>query len=313
MENNQKQDPSRDAALIALVHAHDQFATRNDRVGPEPTNEWDSKASGGAETFPSSLGGNPAMSSPGSTRDSLSMWGLLGLGVLVPAGAIFLAWHLLYRPTEMTAVPPSTSSLPKQSAAKTASPKNATEADGVLPQKSSQPGQQMSGNVPSVSSSRPDLAQPAATATHQPSDKEQEIDRLKAYQAQMLSDNTELDKRLRETQELARRNADLIKGLESAQSQINEANANLAAQLRSSQDQVANLAAQLDASQALVARMATQLKSNQDQIARLVEQRQRLKPSVSAAPPTGVPPKPAPKPPLQQPKPQTQNPATLTR
>ena len=214
MENNQKQNSSRDAALIALAHARDQFANRNDRVGPEPTNERDLKVSGGAETIPSSLGGNPATPSPGSARDSLSMWGLLGLGVLVPAGAIFLAWHLLYRPVEVTAVPPSTSSLPKQLAAKTASPKSATEADGMSPLKSSQPGQHMAENVPSVSSSRPDLAQPVATATHQLSDTEQEIDRLKADQAQMLSDNTELDKRLRETQELARRNADLIKGLE---------------------------------------------------------------------------------------------------
>jgi hypothetical protein len=311
MENNQKQDSSRDAALIALAHAHDQFANRNDRVGPEPTNERDSKASGGAET---SLGGNPATSSPGSARDSLSMWGLLGLGVLVPAGAIFLAWHLLYRPAEVTAVPPSTSSLPKQSVTKTTSPKNVTEAGGVPPQKSSQPGQQTAGNVPSASLSRPDQPEPAAIATHQLSDTEQEIDRLKADQAQMLSDKTELDKRLRETQELARRNADLIKGLESAQSQVIDANASLAAQLRSSQDQVANLTTQLDAIQALVAKIATQLKSNQDQIARLVEAKQRAKPAVSAALPMGVPPKPAPKPPLQQPKPQTQNPAaTLTR
>src|SRR5262249_22625686 len=160
------------------------------------------------------------------------------------------------------------------------------EADGVSPQTSSQPGQQTTENVPSASSSRPDLAQPMGVATHQLSETEQEIDRLKAYQAQMLSDNTELDKRLRETQELARRNADQIKGLEAAQSQVTDANASLAAQLKSSQDQVANLAAQLDASQALIAKMAMQLKSNQDQISRLVEQKQRLKPAVSAALPT---------------------------
>jgi chromosome segregation ATPase len=125
----------------------------------------------------------------------------------------------------------------------------------------------------------------------------------------MLLDNAELDKHLTATQELARRNADLIRDLESAQSQMTQANVSLAAQLRASQEQVTNLAAQLDTSQVQMANMAAQLKANQDQIARLVEHKQRSKPVVSAALPTSAPPKPSSKPPLQQLKPQRQNPA----
>lgn len=306
--SDQNQGLSRDAALIALAHARDQIAIRADRLWVEPASERGAKIPGDVKNSPSISVANPGTSSQGSLRGRSSMWGLLGLGALVPVGAIFLAWHLSYRTVDV--VSSSTSSLSKKMAPKVASfGTGAAEADGVPPRTSSQLGQHTVAEVPSVSSSRPDLAQSVATMAPQLAESEKEIDRLKANQAQMLLDNAELEKHLTATQELARRNADLIRDLESAQSQMTQANVSLAAQLRASQEQVTNLAAQLDTSQVQMANMAAQLKANQDQIARLVEHKQRSKPVVSAALPTSAPPKPSSKPPLQQLKPQRQNPA----
>jgi chromosome segregation ATPase len=148
--------------------------------------------------------------------------------------------------------------------------------------------------------------------THQLADLELEIDRLKAQQTQMLQENSVLGKHLQETEELAHRSADQIRDLKLAQSQMAQDKANLAAQLKASQEQVTNLAAHLDASQAQMAKIAGQIKANQDQIARLVEQKQkqRSKPLVAASPPaSGLTNGLAPKPPLQRARPQTQDPA----
>lgn len=248
--DNQNQGFSREAALIALAHARDQIAIPDDRlrpnkrIGTEPASERGSKVPGDVKTSPSAFGTVPATPSQGSARRGLSIWGLLGLGALVLAGAVILAWHLSHRTVD--AVPSSTSSLSKQLAAKAASFGTvAAEADGVPSRTSSRLGQHTVAEVPSVASSRPDLAQSVATMAHQLADSEQEIDKLKAHQARMLLDSAELDKHLEETQELARRNADLIKDLESAQSQMTQANVSLAAQLKASQEQVTNLTAQL--------------------------------------------------------------------
>jgi septal ring factor EnvC (AmiA/AmiB activator) len=90
-------------------------------------------------------------------------------------------------------------------------------------------------------------------------------------------ENSERDRHLEEAQELARRNAELIKDLKSAQSQLAQDNVNLTAQIKASQEQLATLAAQLDASQTRIAKIVAQTKASQDQIARLVEQKQRSK------------------------------------
>jgi uncharacterized protein involved in exopolysaccharide biosynthesis len=230
---------------------------------------------------------------------------LVGVAALVPVGAVILGWHVLTRPGDEISF--AGSSISKELAAKAPSLGTAAaDADALALKKSPQVG------PPSIVSARPELAQSMASMTHQLADSELEIDKLKAQQTQILLENSELDKHLQEAQELARSNADLIKDVRSAQGQVTRDNANLAALLKASQEQVTSLAAQLDASQAQITKIAAQIKVNQDQIARLVEQKQkqRSKPLVAATQPANSPTNgPGPKTPLQQVRPKTLNPA----
>jgi hypothetical protein len=303
---NQEQNFSRDAALIALAHARDQIAGSNNRPLPDKLGRGgDGSKVPGDITSPSTINADPVTLSEDSARGGRSIWGLLvGLEALVPVGIIVLAWHFLTRPADESHF--STSSIPKELAAKAPSLGTAAADANAVASKSPQ------AEPPSIASARPELAQSMASMIHQLADSELEVDKLKAQQTQMLQENSVLDKHLRETQELAHKSANQINDLKSAQSQIAQDKDNLAAQLKASQEQVTTLAAQLDASQAQMAKIAAQIKASQDQIARLVEQRQkqRSKPLVAASPPaSGLTNGLAPKPPLQQARPQTQNPA----
>jgi hypothetical protein len=300
--DDQRQGWSRDAALIALAQARDEMGGPDERLRPdglgglELRSERASKTSEAVEASPPMLAANPVKPLQGTTRGRSSMWKLLGLGALVPIGAVILAWHFLYRQADVASV--SASSTPKDFATKSA------RSSPTPPQA----GQQTVTAVASVESPRSDPA--LATMTRQLANSKQEIDELKARQAQMLLDNSELHKRIDDAQALARSNAGLINDLRSAQTQMTQDNADLAARLEASQGQVTNLAAQLDANQTQMAKIATQIKASQDQIARPVEQKQRARPLSSASLPTGSPTKkPAPKPGLQQARPQTENPA----
>jgi septal ring factor EnvC (AmiA/AmiB activator) len=310
--DDQGQGFSRDAALIALAQARDQFDghLRLDRlVRPEPTSDENSRTSGAVETSPSVLGANPVKPPQGAAQAGLSIWGLLGLGALVPVGVVILAWHFLYR--QLTVAPVSSSSVSTSSVSKELAAKSASfgtlEAIAVP---ANARGHQTVTAAPLAASPRLDPAQSVAMMARQLADAEQEIDKLKALKAQTIIENSELDKRLKEAQELVRGDADLIKDLKAAQSRMTQDNADLAAQLKASQEQVTNLAAQLDASQTQTAKIAAQIKASQDQITRLVEQKQRSKRLISASLPASSPTrKPAPRPQLQRTQPQTGNPA----
>ena len=304
-EASQDQTFSRDAALIALAHARDQVARSDFRPhsdelidgSPGPKTPADVKAR------PASTEVVPAMLSDRSAGSGKSAWRLLvGLGAFLPVGAIVLGWHFL---TQRDEIPVSASSVSKELVVKVPSLGTApADANAVPPKKSSRT------EPPSIVSSGTELAQSMVSTTHQSVDTEREMDELKAKQEHMLLENSERDRRLEEAHELTRKNADLIKDLKSAQSQMAQDNANFAAQLKASQDQVATLAAQLDASQIQLAKIAAQTKASQDQVARLMEQKQRPKPlSAASSPASGPTSRPSPKPQPQQARPQTQNPA----
>ena len=299
-EINQDQKFSRDAALIALAHACDQIA------GPDDWRSADKLIDGNLDG-PKRIGdvqlkATPVTLSERSVGGAKSVWALLfGLGVLVPIGAIVLGWHFLTRQGDEISV--TSSSVSKELVPK-ALGAAAAEANAVTPMK---PGR---AEPPSLVSSSTELAQTMASTTHKLADSEHEIDALKAQQAKIVLENSERDRHLEDAQELARKNADLITDLKSAQSQMVQDSVTLAAQLKASQEQVATLAAQLDASQVQMAKIMAQAKASQDQIARLVEQKQRSKRLVAASLPTSAPTsKPPPKTQLQQTRPQAQIPA----
>jgi hypothetical protein len=280
-EFNQDQGFSRDAALMALAHARDQIAGPNQPRRDELVDGElrGSKMLAEVKVSPPSTRTPAVTPSERSVGDRISIWGLLiGLGALVPVGAIFLAWHFLTRPGDEFRL--STSSISKELVATAPSlGAAATDNDNAIRNKSAQ------AKPPSFASLGPELAQSIASVTHQLTDSEREIDKLKAQQTQILVENLERDKHFEEKQELVRRNAALIKDLQSAESQMAQDNANLAERLKASQEQVALLAAQLDASQIQMAKIAAQTKASQDQLARAAGQKQRSRPLVAVSQP----------------------------
>jgi phosphatidylserine/phosphatidylglycerophosphate/cardiolipin synthase-like enzyme len=306
---NRDQDHSRDAALIALAQARDQFA-----VGGEYLASVDERALAGredAKAAPSNPVPLAVTARPGSTRGSLPAWGLIGLIALVALGATVFAWRSIHGQADPVRI--STSSALKKSAMSGVS--EAEEADTGTRQTSAQAQTTGPRAAPAVSAAAPpvaDLAQSMAAVAHQLAEAERVIDALKTRQAQLIRENAELDEHLKATQEIARHNADVVDDIKSVQAQMALDNANLAERLKAGQGQVTNMAAQLGASQEQMARMAAQIKTSQEQIARLVEQKQRLRPLASASfPATNQPRKPATAPPSQQTSPQPQSSARL--
>jgi len=303
--DDKRQGYSVDAALIALAQARDQIGVPDHRLRDDRTVEPELKGDSGSKMFAtlktseSVLRTHTAKPAEKATPGGLSMWGLIGLGALVPIGVVILGWQLLYRQTDAASV--STSSVSTALPAKSATPS----------QKSSQVAQQKDAAVGSAGSPRLNLDQSVAEMARQVADSQQEIAELKTRQAQILLDNSELDRRLKEAQELAQSHADLINDLKSAQTQMAHDNADLAAQVKASQEQVTKLTALLDAgAQAQAAKVTGQIKAGQDHNAALVEQKKRPKLSTTpvsmraSSPPKRL----APKPRLQPAKPQSEDP-----
>jgi hypothetical protein len=264
---DQEQNPSREASIIALAHARDQIAGHSDKM----------KSPIDVRGLPSNIGDARVERPEGPARGVTSAWRLyLGLCVLV-TGAILLGWGFLIRSGED--VPLSASPVTKQWSAD-ATPLGAVAADAnaVTPKRPIQVELPSSAELAqSTESKRRELPQ---------SKLESELDRLKTQQMQMLQKNSELDNHLREIENLSRNSAELIKDLKSAQSQMAQDNASLAAQVKANVERVATIAAQMDAGRAQMTEIAAQIKESQDQIARLAEhkQKQRSKSQVAASP-----------------------------
>ena len=253
---NQDQDRSRDAALIALAQARDQFA-----VGDEYLTQANEKALTGqedAKVAPSTPAPLAVTARRSSTRGSLATWTLIGLIALVPLGATVFAW--LSGHSQIDSVRISTSSVLKKWAKSVSSEGVAEESDAGSRQTSPQAPTTGPRAAPAVSAGAPpvtDLAQSMIAMAHQLAEAERVIDALKTRQGQMVRENAELDEHLKATQEMARHNADVVEDLKSVQAQMAHDNANLAEQLRASQGQVTNIAAQLEANQEQTAKIAS--------------------------------------------------------
>jgi len=307
--DDKRQGNSLDAALIALAQARDQIGVSADRrrsdrsvepefrsVEPELKGHTGSKASGDLETPQSGFGTDSVERAEGAAGSGLLMWGLVGLGALVPIAVVILAWHFLYRQADGASVSVSAVSRDLSTKSATSSPT------------SSRVPQQKDAAVASLGSARLDLNQSMAEMARQLADSTREIDELKTRQSQILLDNSELDRQLKEAQELARSNAGLMKDLKLIQAQMVQDNADLAAQVKTSQEQLTKLATQLDVAQAQIGKIEAQTNASQDQKVRVVEQKPRPKLSTPARA-INPPKQPAPKPRLQQARPQTEDPA----
>jgi hypothetical protein len=305
---NQDQDRSRDAALIALAQARDQFA-----VGDEYLTQANEKALTAQEddkVAPSTPVPLAVTVRRSSTRGSLATWTLIGLIALVPIGATLVAWLSVH--SQIDSVRISTSSVSSKSSKSVLSGDVVEGSDAgprQMPPQAQATGPRAVPAVSAAASPVADLAQSMAGMAHQLAEADRVIDSLKNRQAQMVRENSELDEQLKATQEMARHTADVVEDLKSMQAKLVHDSDNLAEQLRASQGQVTNIAAQLEANQEQTAKIQAQLKTSQEQIAHLVEQRQHSKPLASTSPPINSPVhKPTSSPPLQQPRPLTRNP-----
>jgi chromosome segregation ATPase len=204
------------------------------------------------------------------------MFGALALFALTPLAAALLLLGSLYGQVERGRT--STSSASKELAAKPPPLKSQGEASAGTSETSPQTTQSIGKNAiavtPLASAAVPDL-QSVTTAARQSAETQQAIERLTADQARMLSENGELNKQLKEAQEMVRQNDRLMEDLKAAQTQLVLDKAKLEGQLQASEQQVTNLAAELSASKDDLARMEVKLNAGQEQIARLLSQKQQ--------------------------------------
>ncbi len=121
--------------------------------------------------------------------------------------------------------------------------------------------------VPMVSPTDPELSQRIQLIARELKNVGQGIDQLHTEQSQVIHENAELAEQIKATQEIARHNADLIADLKAAQEQTARDNSNVASQLKAGQDLMANIAEQL----------------KQEQAARLAASEQKRRPKTRTA------------------------------
>jgi hypothetical protein len=202
-----------------------------------------------------------------------SLVGLLALtGICV---AVF-AWRASHREVASDLISTSSVSIKKKEELPTPPSPHKSESAAATNTESSEPGVQATPQnpptAPIAAPMAPELARHIQMTTNQLDNLEQAIGQLKTLQSQMGSENAELAEQLRATQEVAHRNAELTEELKAAQVQMARDNGNLADQFK--------------ASQGLMASIADQLKGSQEQLARLIAsgRNQRPRPIVSSPP-----------------------------
>jgi hypothetical protein len=215
-----------------------------------------------------------------------SIWSVFGVVALVPIVVIIMIFMSLRGPDDPAAH--ATRRDPADQAAR--------EVNKAELSKSSAPAQTTGQNAPlAASAPAQDLVQSVAALTRQIAEARQAIDRLTAGEARMLKDNAELATRLKDTEDMVRRNAGLVDDFKAVQAQLAQDKARLEGQLQASNEQVTSIAAQLAASRDQLAAMQAQLKASQEQVAHLPEPKQHQKRAPSApASASNAPPRPAP-------------------
>jgi hypothetical protein len=256
-----QQSHSRDVALAAIAQAHRQIGADEQLVQVDETAVRLVKQKK-ATRHPSDE--QPRLAEPGrgSSRGRLVLRSLMGLLAVACIGVAAFAWPSPHGQAAPEPISTSSVSIEKKELHPQPAPSNAgvaAKTDAELPQRSSQAQttlQRAAPVAPTAAPMAPDLAQSIQMITRELANVEQGIDQLKTGQAQMVRDNAELAEQLKATQEMARNNADL------------------AEQLKASHEQMANI--------------AEQLKQNQEQIARLIASGQKPRPRTLASSPLPI-------------------------
>jgi two-component sensor histidine kinase len=267
---NTSEEPDRDAALAWLAHACDELALPNRPAAQanEPSIRSTSAPTLKQDAKPTNL--RRTASRPWS-------WGArvaatIGLTLLSMVGIAWLS--LRDRPTPTTTASSATASAkPLQNI-----------ADVIDAGRSPPPRQTPGGSVsdPTLAASR-EADRQSQEQTRMLSDLRHQIDELRVSQSQLSQANAGLTQRLKATLETAQNNANRIEELKSSQAQLVEEKESSAARLNAGQQQLTAALDQLKSIHEEVADIDAQLKSAQEQLARLTAQKSRPK----AIPPAG--------------------------
>ena len=239
-----QQSHSRDVALAAIAQAHRQIGADEQLVQVDET-AFRLVKEKKATRHPSDE--QPRLAEPGrgSSRGRLVLRSLMGLLAVACIGVAAFAWPSPHGQAAPEPISTSSVSIEKKELHPQPAPSNAgvaAKTDAELPQRSSQAQttlQRAAPVTPTAAPMAPDLAQSIQMITRELANVEQGIDQLKTGQAQMVRDNAELAEQLKATQEMARNNADLAEQLKASHEQM----ANIAEQLKQSQEQIARLVA----------------------------------------------------------------------
>ena len=239
-----QQSHSRDVALAAIAQAHRQIGADEQLVQVDETAVRLVKQKK-ATRHPSDE--QPRLAEPGrgSSRGRLVLRSLMGLLAVACIGVAAFAWPSPHGQAAPEPISTSSVSIEKKELHPQPAPSNAgvaAKTDAELPQRSSQAQttlQSAAPVAPTAAPVAPDLVQSIQMITRELANVEQGIDQLKTGQAQIVRDNAELAEHLKATQEMARNNADLGEQLKAGHEQM----ANIAEQLKQSQEQIARLVA----------------------------------------------------------------------
>jgi hypothetical protein len=259
-----QQSDSRDVALDAIAQAQRQIGHPDEQLVQIDETAFKLEKEKKATPHPSTEQPRSAEPSRGSSLGSrLLSWSLMGLLAVACIGVAAFAWPSPHGQATPEPISTSSVSIAKKEVPAQPAPSNANLAaktDAGPPQRSSQAQttlQRAAPVAPTAGPMAPDLAQSIPMITRELANVEQGINQLKTSQAQMVRDNAELAEHLKDTQEVARHNAELAEDLKAAQSRMARDNVNFAEQLKASQEQIANIAEQLRESQQQIARLVT--------------------------------------------------------
>jgi len=200
-----------------------------------------------------------------------SIWSVFAVLAIVPIVVLVVVWMSLRWQDD---APRASTTKGTDVAAKSDAAKSQTTGQSALAASSA-------ASVPPQN-----LTQSVATLTLQVTEARQSIDRLTAGEARMGQENSELTRRLKETEEMVRRNAALVEELKAGQARLAEDKTRLEDQLRASSEQITTIAAQLSASRDQLSAMDAKLKASQEQVAHSLDPKQHPKRVSSALPTT---------------------------
>jgi hypothetical protein len=253
---NPQQSSSREVALAALAEAIEQVGQADERLARADRRAFGLEKSAARQSSAQQTG--TAVLRTRSSLGALVFWSLIGPMAVAGIGAAAFAWpsphgHAV-RLTIARWVQEGllTSSVWLERLERLARPaRSDADVTGARPLQPSSVAQTMPQQVaPAAAQLLPQLSKRLQTIMRELTNVQQAIEQLKAGQAELAHDNAGLGERVKETQEqIARQTGQIANDLNQARSEMLRGSADIAAQLKASQEQMVGISQQLKATQ----------------------------------------------------------------